>query len=54
MRRDSERALSLAAGGIERDELVAGGKPDVRAVIAHAVHVVDAREGSILASDFGG
>jgi hypothetical protein len=34
-------------------ELVSGSKPNVLTVIRDAMHVVDARKGSVLTDDFG-
>ena len=51
---DIDRAQRLPARRIEGVQLVAGGKPDLLAVIGDAMHLVDARKGSILAEDFGG
>src|SRR5262249_48703475 len=52
-RRDIERARNRAARRIERVQPLAGGEPDVPAVEREPVHVVDAREGSVLADDVG-
>ena len=54
MRGDVERARQLAARRIEGVELVAGCEPDMPAVEGDAMHLVDAREGSVFAEDFGG
>src|SRR5476649_1050779 len=54
VRSDIDRALCLAARRIESFERVAGGDPDVPAVIGDPVHAFDIREGAILADDFGG
>jgi hypothetical protein len=53
MRRDIDRARCLAACRIEGVQLVAGRKPDLPAVIRHAMHAFDARKGSVLPDDFG-
>src|SRR5262249_6174755 len=50
---DIDRAQRLPARGIEGNQLVAGSKPDVPAVVRDPVHVVDTRKGSILADDLG-
>jgi hypothetical protein len=54
MRDDVERAHHLPALGIEGDHLVSCREPDLLTVIRDAVHVVDAREGSILTDDLRG
>ena len=54
IRGDINRAHSLAARRIEGDQLVAGRKPDLLAVIGNPAHPVGTREGSILTDDFGG
>src|SRR6185312_11346848 len=54
MRRDIDRAHRLAARRIHGVELVAGRDPDVSTVVADAMHLVDTREGPILADDLGG
>ncbi len=51
--RDIDRALQLAAGGIEGMQLVTGREPDLLAVVADAMHFVDARKGTVFADDFG-
>ena len=42
---------SVAALGIERDDALAAGEPDVRAVEGHAVDVVHAGIGAVFAED---
>ena len=53
MRGDIDRAHRLPARRIEGVQLVSGRKPDVLTVKRDAMHLVDARKGSILAEDFG-
>jgi hypothetical protein len=53
MGRDIDGADRLAARRIERIEAVAGGEPDMAAVIADAMHTIDALERAVLADDFG-
>src|SRR5262249_49788417 len=53
MRRDIDRARHRAVRRIEGVELVAGCEPDMPTVVGHPMHLVDAREGAILAEDFG-
>jgi hypothetical protein len=50
MRGDLDRAQCLSTGRIERVQRVAGCKPDMLAVIADAVHLVDTGEG-VLTND---
>jgi hypothetical protein len=50
---DIERAQGLPARGIEGDQLVSGSEPDLPAVEGDSMHLVDTREGSVLANDFG-
>src|SRR5216684_973618 len=54
MRGDIDRAHRLPARRIEGGQLVSSGKPDVLAVIRDPTHVVDTREGSVLADDLCG
>ena len=54
MRGDIDRAQRLAARRIEGVQPVAGGEPDVLAVIGDAMHLVDTRKGPVFAEDFGG
>ena len=53
MRGDVERAPRLSADRIEGLQRAAGREPHVLAVERHAVHAVDAREGTVLADDVG-
>src|SRR6185503_9030061 len=53
MRGRLDRSQWLAALRIEGDQLVSGGEPDALAVVRDAVHVVGARERTILADDLG-
>jgi hypothetical protein len=53
MRGRLDRSQRLAALRIEGDQLVSGGEPDALAVVRDAVHVVGARERTILADDLG-
>jgi len=53
MRGDIDRARRLSTLRIEGVQLVSGRKPDVLTVKRHAMHVVGARKGAILAEDFG-
>ena len=48
---DRDVAAGRAGGRIERAQAIAGREPDVAAVEGHAVHVVGAGEGSVLAED---
>src|SRR5262249_31523364 len=51
---DIDRAQRFPARGIEGDQRVSGSKPDMLTVVRDPMHVVDTREGSILADDLGG
>jgi hypothetical protein len=48
-----DRAQGFPALGIEVDQLVPGSQPDALAVIRDAMHMLDARKGTILPHDFG-
>ena len=50
-RGDGELADQLAAAGIEGDDALAAGEPDVGAVEGHAVDLVHAGIGAVLAED---
>jgi len=54
MRRDLDRALYLAARGIESVQLVAGSEPDILTIVSDAMDMLCTLEGAILADDFGG
>jgi hypothetical protein len=43
--RDVDCLQGLAGGRVERDQIVANRHPDLLAVIGHAIHLLDAREG---------
>ena len=49
---DGELADQRAAFRIERDDALAAGEPDLRAVEGHAVDLVDAGIGAVFAEDF--
>ena len=53
IRGDIDRAQRLPARGIEGEQLLSGGKPDVLTVERDAIHVVDTRKGTILSDNFG-
>ncbi|UCF53897.1 MAG: hypothetical protein JSV48_05910 [Bradyrhizobium sp.] len=53
MRGDIDGAGDLAAGRIDRIQLVTGCEPDMGAVIGDAVHGLDARKRPILRDDLG-
>src|SRR5262249_35157781 len=53
IRGDLDRAQRLPTRGIEGDQPVASGKPDVMTVIGDSMHVVRTRKGSILTDDLG-
>jgi hypothetical protein len=51
---DIDRAQRLPVLGIEGNQRVSGGKPDMSTVIRHSMYLVDTRKGSILTDDLGG
>jgi hypothetical protein len=53
MRGHIDRAQCLPARGIQGVQRVAGGEPDVLAVIRDSMHGVDTRKGTILTDDLG-
>src|SRR5262249_21682504 len=54
VRGDVDRALHRAARRIEHVQLVAGGEPDVLAVVGDAVDALEAGKGTVFAEDFCG
>jgi hypothetical protein len=49
-----DRTQRLAAGRIDGAQAVAGGHPDLPAVVGDSAHAVDAGIGAVLAHDVGG
>jgi hypothetical protein len=54
MRRNIDRALHLAARGIEGIQLVSGSEPDILTIVGDAMDSLCTWEGTELADDFGG
>src|SRR5580704_18641644 len=54
MRRDIDRALQLAARGIDGVQLVSGSEPNILTIVGDAIDSLCTLEGPVLADDFGG
>jgi hypothetical protein len=53
MRRDIDRAMHLAAQGIEGIQLVSGSEPNVLTIVGDAMDSLRTLERAVLANDFG-